>query len=70
MEPKDFSNAFNSAQQEIRYVRGLGRKRQIIDAHLNELHVMHMEMIEDAVLLRESSGFPEANEIINYIRAL
>lgn len=70
MEPKDFSNAFNSARQEIRYVRGLNRKRQIIKEHLEELHRMQMEMIEDAVLAREYAGFPEANELINYIKAM
>ncbi len=69
MEPKDFSNAFNSARQEIRYAMGLNRKRQIISAHLKELHTMQMEMIEDAVLAREYAGFPEANEIIDYIKA-
>lgn len=70
MEPKDFSNAFNSARQEIRYAPGLSRKRQIINAHLEELHRMHMEMIEDAVLAKEYQGFPEATEVINYIKAL
>lgn len=70
MEPKDFSNAFNQAQQEIRYAHGLGRKRQIINAHLEELHAMHAEMIEDAVLTKEYQGFPEATEVINYIRGL
>lgn len=70
MEPKDFSNAFNSARQEIRYAKVLSRKRQIINAHLEELHVMQMEMIEDAVLAKEYAGFPEANELINYIREL
>jgi hypothetical protein len=29
-----------------------------------------MEMIEDAVLAREYAGFPEANEVIDYIKAL
>jgi hypothetical protein len=69
MEPKDFSNAFNRAQQEIRYARGLGRKRQIIDAHLEELHTTYMAMIEDAVVIKQSQGFPEATEVINYIRS-
>lgn len=70
MEPKDFSNAFNSAQQQIRYAKGLSRKRQIIDAHLQELHTMYMEMVEAAVDAKEYAGFPEANEVINYIKAL
>lgn len=70
MEPKDFSNAFNNAQREIRYAySGLNRKRKIINATLDELHVMQMEMIEDAVAAKEYAGFPEANEVINYIKA-
>ncbi len=70
MEPKDFSNTFNRAQQEIRYAQGLGRKRQIINQQLEELHSIHMEMIECAVQAKEAQGFPEANELINCIRAL
>jgi hypothetical protein len=71
MEPKDFSNAFNSAQKEIRYAyRGLNRKRQLIDATLNELHEMQMAMVEDAVAIKESQNFPEANLVINHVRTL
>ena len=46
MEPKDFSNAFNSARQEIRYAQGLSRKRKIIQHQLDALHKMHLEMID------------------------
>jgi hypothetical protein len=71
MEPKDFSNAFNNAQKEIRYAyRGLNRKRQIIDLTLDELHEMQMAMIEDAVAIKESQNFPEANLVINHVRTL
>jgi hypothetical protein len=71
MEPKDFSNAFNSAQKEIRYAyRGLNRKRQIIDLTLDELHEMQMAMIENAVTIKESHNFPEANFVINHVKAL
>jgi hypothetical protein len=70
MEPKDFSNTFNRARQEIRYAQGLGRKRQIINRQLEELHSIHMEMIEGAVQAKEYAGFPEANEVINHIRTL
>jgi len=70
MEPKDFSNVFNRARQEIRYAQGLSRKRQIINRQLEELHAIHMEMIEGAVAARESQGFPEANQVINHIRTL
>lgn len=52
----------------IRY--SLSRKRQIINETLEELHAMQMEMIEDVVLAKEYQGFPEATEVINYIRAL
>jgi hypothetical protein len=59
------------SQGNYRTVRySLNRKRQIINETLAELHTMQMEMIEDAVLAREYAGFPEANEVINYIRAL
>jgi len=70
MEPKDFSNVFNRAQKEVRYAySGLNRKRQIINKTLEELHTMQMEMIEDVVLAKEYAGFPEANEVINYIKS-
>jgi hypothetical protein len=61
-------NYSNQFYKSARY--SLNRKRQIIDAIVNNLHNTQMEMIEDAVLARESAGFPEANEIINYIKAL
>ena len=73
MEPKDFSNAFNRARQEIKYTLdtgGLSRKRQILARHLNDLHAMQMTMIEDAVQMKEYQDFPEANQVINYIKAL
>ena len=52
----------------IRY--SLNRKRQIINETLNELHAMQMDMIDAAVLAKEYAGFPEANEVIDRIRAL
>lgn len=70
MKPKDFSNVFNRAQREIRYTKGLSRKRQIIDQQLDLLHTIHMDMIEDAVRIREGEGFPEANVVINHVRSL
>jgi hypothetical protein len=60
----DYGNQYYS---KAKY--SLNRKRQIINRQLEELHTMHMEMIEGAVAARESAGFPEANEVINYIRA-
>ena len=70
MEPKDFSNAFNSARQEIRYVQGLSRKRKIIQHQLDALHTMQLEMIDEVVEAKEREGFPEATQVINYIRSL
>ncbi len=61
----DYSNQF---YKSARY--SLNRKRQIINRTLEELHAMQMEMIESAVAAKESQGFPEANEVINRIRAL
>ncbi len=70
MEPKDFSNAFNSARQEIRYAQGLSRKRKIIQLQLDALHTMQLEMIDEVVEAKEREGFPEATQVINYIRSL
>ena len=53
----------------VRY-SGLSRKRQIINAHLDELHTMHLTMIEDAVRIKEAHGFPEATKVLNYIKSL
>jgi len=61
----DYSNQY---YRSVKY--SLNRKRQIIKQTLAELHTMQMEMIEDAVAVQESAGFPEANEVINYIKAL
>jgi len=49
---------------------GLNRKRQVINQVLNDLHTMQMDMIESAVRIREGQGFPEAREVIDYIRSL
>lgn len=70
MEPKDFSNSFNSARQEIRYAQGLSRKRKIIQKQLDVLHTMQLDMIDEAVESKQREGFPEANEVIDYIRSL
>ena len=70
MKPKDFSNTFNSARQEIRYTQALSRKRQIIQNQLDTLHTMQLDMIDQAVKVKECQGFPEANQILNRIRSL
>ncbi len=61
----DYSNRY---YKSAKY--SMSRKRQIINKTLEELHVMQMEMIENAVLAKEYAGFPEANEVINYIKTL
>ncbi len=61
----DYSNQY---YRSAKY--SLNRKRQVIDHVLNDLHDMQMQMIEDAVLIKESAGFPEANQVIDHIRAL
>ena len=62
-------NFGNSYYRTARYY-GLSRKRQIIDHTLDELHEMQMAMIEDAVAIKESQNFPEANFVINHVRTL
>jgi hypothetical protein len=61
----DYSNQY---YKSAKY--SLSRKRQIIDLTLDELHEMQMAMIEDAVAIKESQNFPEANFVINHIRTL
>ncbi len=41
------------------------RKRQIIDAQLNELHNMQLDMIDQAV---EYSDLQEAKDVIDWIK--
>jgi hypothetical protein len=62
-------NFSNNYYRTARYY-GLARKRQIIDLTLDQLHEMHMAMIEDAVAIKESQNFPEANFVINHVRTL
>lgn len=40
-----------------------------IDNFLKKLQQVHLEMIEKAVYAKQEQGFPEANEIINYIKS-
>lgn len=49
------------------YRVSMNRKRQIIDAQLDELHTMQLDMIDQAV---EYSDLAQAKEIIDYIRQL
>ena len=41
-----------------------------IDTLLNLLHEEQLGMIDRAVDLKEAEGFAEANQVINYIKAL
>lgn len=45
----------------------MNRKRQIIDAQLDELHNMQLDMIDEAVAL---SDLQQARDVIDYIRQL
>ena len=45
----------------------MNRKRQIIDAMVDELHTIQLDMIDQAV---EYSDLAKANEIIDYIKNL
>jgi glutathionylspermidine synthase len=49
------------------YRVSMNRKRQIIDATLDELHNMQLAMIDAAV---DCSDLKEAQEIIDWIRKL
>ena len=62
-------NFGNGYYRSARYY-GLSRKRKIVDLTLDELHEMQMAMIEDVVTAKESQGFPEANLVINHVKAL
>ena len=61
-------NYSNQYYRSAKY--SLNRKRQIIDAVCDELHEMQMHIIECAVAIKEEQDFPEANLVINRIRAL
>ena len=49
------------------YRVSMNRKRQIIDAMVNDLHEQYFDMIEQAV---EYSDLRQAKEVIDYIRQL
>lgn len=62
MEPKDNSKPLYS----IRYTL----KREDLTAFVNELHSIQHDMIEATVEQKEKQGFPEATEVIKYIKGL
>jgi hypothetical protein len=49
------------------YKVSMSRKRQIIDAQLDELHNMQLDMIDAAV---EQSDLRDSKELIEYIKSL
>jgi hypothetical protein len=44
-------------------------RRIVIDELVNALIEMQGDAIEQAVTIKEKQGFPEANELINYIKS-
>lgn len=60
MEPKDFKDAFQNAQYTIRLV--IKSKDQIRNDWFADQDIM--------LDMKEAEGYPEANEVINRIRAL
>ncbi len=49
------------------YRVSMNRKRQVIDAMVDELHTIQLDMIDEAV---KYSDLAQAKEIIDYIRQL
>ncbi len=49
------------------YRVSMNRKRQIIDAMVNDLHEQYFDMIDEAV---KYSDMTQAREVIDYIRQL
>ena len=49
------------------YRVSMNRKRQIIDAQLDELHTIQLDMIDEAI---KYSDLRQAKEIIEYIKNL
>ncbi len=73
MDPKDYSKTnfgSNYSMRKFDMRVNLTGKRKVIDETLDKLHTMQMDMIEYAVEVKEGENFPEANEVINYIRNL
>jgi len=44
--------------------------RDQIGTFVSGLHEIQADMIEATVAVKESQGFPEANQIINHVRSL
>ncbi len=50
-----------------RLVRVVLPKNRLMN-FIGELHEIQLQMIDDAVAIKEKEGFPEANAVIDYIR--
>jgi hypothetical protein len=61
MEPKKPENLYS-----IRYTIN----KRDIPGFVNELRLIQENMIEAVVQSKETQGFPEATQVINYIRGL
>lgn len=61
MNPNDFSPKH---LYTVRYTL----KPAEIGAFLGALHEVQQDMIEDAVMIKEAQGFPEANELLANFR--
>ena len=57
-------NDYSKIHYSVRYT-GLNRKRQVIDAIVNELHTMQLDMVDQAV---EHSNLEQAKEVIKFIK--
>ncbi len=53
--------------EKMQRIRVVLSKDQLM-SFVGGLHEMQLQMIDDAVDLKEKDGFPEANEIIDFIR--
>ena len=54
--------------KSITYTSGGSGGKIDVTQFLNELHTMQLDMIDDAVAIKEVEGFPEANEVIAFIK--
>ncbi len=53
--------------EKMQRIRVVLSKDQLM-SFVGGLHEIQMEMIDDAVAIKEKEGFPEANAVIDYIR--
>lgn len=62
MEPKKFQTKYDA----LRYVL----KKEDIQTFVSGLHEIQEAMLEEVVARKEREGFPEASELIEYIKRL